>query len=89
MSVNETAQANAVIRQQVMKEYYDKQSTERHLTVDSLVLLLQSVSTHKLNAAWSGPHRVVEKLSDTNYVIDMDGRRATRHINLIASVLQP
>jgi len=86
-SVNEAAQANAVSHQQVMKVYYDKQSTERHLAADSLVLLLQPVSTHKLYAAWSGPHRVVEKLFDTYYVIEMDGRRATRHINLLRPYL--
>jgi hypothetical protein len=85
-SVNETAQTNAVKHQQLTKVYYDKQSTERHLAVGSLVLLLQPVSTHKLYAAWSGPHRVVERLSDTNYVIDLDGRRTTRHINLLRLV---
>ena len=82
-TVNETAQANAVKHQQLTKEYYDQRSTKRHLAVDSLVLLPQPVSTHKLYAAWSGPHRVIERLSDTNYVIDLDGRRAVRHINLL------
>ena len=41
------------------------------------------MSTHKLYAAWSGPHRVIERLSDTNYVVDLEGRRAGRHINLL------
>jgi hypothetical protein len=81
--LNESAQQNAVEQQKLMKQLYDKQSTARHLAIDSLVLLLQPVSTHKLFAAWSGPHRVIECLSDNNYIIDLDGRRAVRHINLL------
>jgi hypothetical protein len=80
--INETAQENAVTQQALMKRYYDKQSTARQLAVGSLVLLLQPVSTQKVFAAWSGPHRVIERLSYTD-VIDLHGRRAVRHVNLL------
>jgi hypothetical protein len=81
--INETAQENAVTQQALMKRYYDKQSTERQLAVGGLLLLLQPVSTQKVFGAWSGPHRVIERLSDINYEIDLHGRRAVRYVNLL------
>jgi transposase InsO family protein len=76
----ETAQAR-------MKRNYDARKSDTEFQVDDLVWVYQPVppdgQSPKLYAAWSGPWRVVTKLSPLLYrVIDKFGKKASMIVNV-------
>ena len=66
---------------QRMKTNFDKQSTERHLNVNDLVIVLLPTSDKKLEHRWMGPVRVTKKLNRNNYEVNLGHRKAIFHIN--------
>lgn len=66
---------NMLAAQSRAKVYYDRNSRTRTFENGDKVLLLRSSRGNKLEVQWEGPAIVQEKLSETNYVVRMPGRR--------------
>jgi len=72
--------------QSEMKDRFDKNAVARSFQPDDKVVVLLPILGSALSARFTGPYRVVKKLSDTDYVISTpDRRRKTRvcHINML------
>lgn len=57
------------------KAYYDRTARKRTFEVSDRVMLLRCSKKNKLEVHWEGPAKVIEKLSDTNYAVQLGGRR--------------
>lgn len=72
--------------QVTMEEHYNIYSVERTFCPNGLVLVYLPNQRNALQAKFSGPYKIVQKLSKVNYIISTpDRRKATRlvHINLL------
>ena len=68
------------------KQYYDRKSTERYFKPDDMVMVLKPSRTNKLEIHWDGPNKVVQRLSDTNYLVEKSSGRkkpTVYHVNLL------
>ncbi|GFX28473.1 hypothetical protein TNCV_1152821 [Trichonephila clavipes] len=68
------------------KTWYDRDAVERKLVEGDLVMVLVTSKQNKLEVNWKGPGKVLSRISDTNYVIDLPGRRdrsTIYHVNLL------
>nr|XP_054770320.1 uncharacterized protein LOC129278127 [Lytechinus pictus] len=63
--------------------YYNAKSRVRKFVVGDKVLLLLPSDHNKLLLQWKGPFKVVHKLSDLDYRLDMNGKVKTFHANLL------
>ena len=80
------AQANLKSSQRRIKHWYDKRARLRNFKPGEKVLVLLPIPGNTLQARYSGPYCVEEKLSDVNYIISTpDCRRQRRlcHINML------
>lgn len=69
-----------------MKRVYDRSTVLRQFQVGEKVLALLPIPGSALSAKFSGPYDIVERLSDTDYVIRTPERRRTTrvcHINML------
>ena len=69
-----------------MKVWYDRKATSRCFEPGYRVLVLFPVVGNPLQAKYSGPYKVVKKISDTNYLVKTPGRRKETqlcHINML------
>ena len=64
-------------------KYYNRHAKDRELYAGDKVLLLLPSGNNKLQISWQGPYTVLEKLSRTNYRIDVNGKHRVYHINLL------
>ncbi|GFS50080.1 retrovirus-related Pol polyprotein from transposon 17.6 [Trichonephila clavipes] len=67
------------------KTWYDRDAVERKFVEGDLVMVLVTSKQNKLEVNWIGPGKVLSRISDTNYVIDLPGRRdrsTIYHVNL-------
>ena len=80
-SVMETARENEEKAKQEMKIQYDKASTQRHLKVGDLALILLPTTPGKLQCEFRGPYQVTRVLNNGNYELDLGKRRTILHIN--------
>ncbi|GFS94488.1 retrovirus-related Pol polyprotein from transposon 412 [Trichonephila clavipes] len=68
------------------KTWYDRDVVERKFVEGDLVMVLVTSKHNKLEVNWIGPGKVLSRISDTNYVIDLPGRRdrsTIYHVNLL------
>ncbi|GFU65671.1 retrovirus-related Pol polyprotein from transposon 17.6 [Trichonephila clavipes] len=68
------------------KTWYDRDAVERKFVEGDLVMVLVTSKQNKLEVNWIGPGKVLSRISDTNYVIDLPGRRdrsTIYHVNLL------
>ncbi|GFU09101.1 retrovirus-related Pol polyprotein from transposon 412 [Trichonephila clavipes] len=68
------------------KTWYDRDAVERKFVEGDLVMVLATSKQNKLEVNWIGPGKVLSRISDTNYVIDLPGRRdrsTIYHVNLL------
>ena len=68
------------------KLWYDRGTVERSFKPGDLVLVMNTARTNKMSVNWIGPGTIESKLSDTNYIVNVPGRREKSqiyHINLI------
>ncbi|GFT19706.1 retrovirus-related Pol polyprotein from transposon 17.6 [Trichonephila clavipes] len=68
------------------KTWYDRDVVERKFVEGDLVMVLVTSKQNKLEVNWIGPGKVLSRISDTNYVIDLPGRRdrsTIYHVNLL------
>ena len=69
-----------------MKVWYDRKAKSRCCEPGDRVLVLFPVVGNPLQAKYSGPYKVVKKISDTNYLVKTpDRRKETQvcHINML------
>ncbi|GFT62454.1 retrovirus-related Pol polyprotein from transposon 17.6 [Trichonephila clavipes] len=68
------------------KTWYDRDVVERKFVEGDLVMVLVTSKQNKLEVNWIGPGKVLSRILDTNYVIDLPGRRdrsTIYHVNLL------
>ncbi|GFY22364.1 retrovirus-related Pol polyprotein from transposon 412 [Trichonephila clavipes] len=68
------------------KTWYDRDAVERKFVEGDLVMVLATSKQNKLEVNWIGPGKVLSRISNTNYVIDLPGRRdrsTIYHVNLL------
>ncbi|GFU29221.1 retrovirus-related Pol polyprotein from transposon 17.6 [Trichonephila clavipes] len=68
------------------KTWYDRDAVERKFVEGDLVMVLATSKQNKLEVNWIGLGKVLSRISDTNYVIDLPGRRdrsTIYHVNLL------
>jgi hypothetical protein len=64
--------------------WYDRHACERGFEPEEKVLLLVPNKANKLTCSWVGPYLIKEKVSDTNYVVEVDrGRKQLLHANMM------
>ena len=69
-----------------MNVWYDSKAKSRCFEPGDRVLVLFPVVDNPLQAKYTGPYKVVEKISDTNYLVKTPGRRKETqmcHINML------
>ena len=80
------AKRNLQESQSKMKVWYDRKAKSRCFEPGDRVLVLFPVVGNPLQAKYSGPYKVVRKISDTNYLVKTPGRRKETqvcHINML------
>ena len=80
------AKRNLQESQSKMKVWYDRKAKSRCFEPGDRVLVLFPVVGNPLQAKYSGPYKVVKKISDTNYLVKTpDRRKKTQvcHINML------
>lgn len=80
------AKENLENSQGKMNSWYDKKATTRVFNPGDQVLLLLPIQGQPLQARFSGPYTVKEKINDVNYILSTpDHRRKTRmcHVNMM------
>ena len=68
------AKRNLQESQSKMKVWYDRKAKSRCFEPGDRVLVLFPVVGNPLQAKYSGPYKVVKKISDTNYLVKTPGR---------------
>ena len=66
---------NSERRAKYMTKQYDKKVKGPFFEKGDLCFLLVNVPAHKYADKWTGPHRILEKINDWNYVIELKGSR--------------
>ena len=82
----EMAHENLKDSQKNMKSWYDQKARDKAFVEGDEVLVLLPESKKSLEAKWQGPFRVMRKVSDLNYEVDVGGSRKslrTYHVNLL------
>ncbi|KAG8192403.1 hypothetical protein JTE90_017938 [Oedothorax gibbosus] len=72
--------------QQKNKTWYDKRAVKREFRIGDLVLIFATFKCTKLSPHWTGPGTILRKLSETNYVVQLPGEKATAkvyHVNML------
>ena len=80
------AKRNLQESQSKMKVWYDRKAKSRYFEPGDRVLVLFPVIGNPLQAKYSGPYKVIKKISDTNYLVKTPGRRKETqvcHINML------
>ena len=62
---------------------YNAKAKKRKFVVGDKVLILLPTDHNKLLLQWKGPFRIVGKLNDRDYQLDMSGKVRTFHVNLL------
>ncbi|GFV84213.1 retrovirus-related Pol polyprotein from transposon 17.6 [Trichonephila clavipes] len=68
------------------KTWYDRDAVEQKFVEGDLVMVLATSKQNKLEVNWIRPGKVSGRISDTNYVIHLPGRRdrsTIYHVNLL------
>ena len=68
------------------KRFYDRKAKARHFEVNHLVYLytpaMKAFLTKKFRKFWSGPYKIIKKISELNYdIISQDNRKEIVHVN--------
>ena len=76
---------NLTDKQSKMKVWYDRNTRKRHFSPGDKVVVLLPSEISKMTATWKGLFRIVRKLSDTKYQLNVGAHRGlvTYHINLL------
>ena len=70
----EVARKNLCDSQEKMKSWHDRKSKERHFKAGDEVLVLLPVLGHSLQARFSGPYTIAEKVGEVDYIVKTPDR---------------
>ncbi|XP_055899833.1 uncharacterized protein LOC129928659 [Biomphalaria glabrata] len=79
--VTAIANFNSKANRNKYKKQYDKYSSRRDINVGDCVLVLKPHRDSKLSVFWQGPYKVLNKISQFNYVIQKENMTKIYHIN--------
>ncbi|XP_077551761.1 uncharacterized protein LOC144165881 [Haemaphysalis longicornis] len=65
------------------KDYYDRKSRPRKLSVGNKVLILLPTDSNKLLMQSKGPFEITGKKNDVDYEISLGGKRKVFHVNML------
>ena len=74
-----------------MKSNYDKNTKNRQFNVGDKVLVLLSLPGNFLKATFSGPWKIVKKISSQNYVVETPNRKKKYqvcHVNMLKHYIE-
>lgn len=77
---------NLLCSQKKMKYFFDRKTKERNFVVGDNVLVLLPIPGNPLKASFSGPWKILKKVSDVNYLVETPERRRPYqlcHINML------
>ena len=74
--------------QRKYQKHYDKRTSKRMLKPGDSVLLLLPSDSNKLLVQWKGPFKVLERVNRVDYVIEINGKNKTFHINMLKQYFQ-
>ena len=75
---------NLIDSQVANKSRLDKHAIDRKLKIgDDVLFKVQPNARSKMDPRWKGPYKVVDCLSDKNYVIEINNQRRKDHIDLL------
>ena len=78
------AKKNLIDSQVANKSRLDKHAIDRKLKIgDNVLFKVQPNARSKMEPRWKGPYKVVDCLSDKNYVIEINNQRRKDHIDLL------
>ncbi|XP_059570175.1 uncharacterized protein LOC132243804 [Alligator mississippiensis] len=70
--------------QEKQRSWYDEKARLRTFERGENVMVFLPLKTDKLQAAWEGPHAVLDRLDDVTYVVGIKGRKPkTIHVNML------
>ncbi|CAC5369044.1 unnamed protein product [Mytilus coruscus] len=81
--MSEIVKENLSHRKEKIKAWYVKRARFREFELGDEVLLLLPSEASKMKAMWKGPFRVIRRLNDVNYCINVGGRREPGLTDLI------
>ena len=64
-------------------KYYNALSRKKNLEVGDKALILLPSENSKLLLQWRGPYKVMKKVYENDYTLDVDGKMRTYHANLL------
>ncbi|GBN84721.1 hypothetical protein AVEN_133378-1 [Araneus ventricosus] len=73
------------------KTWYDKNSVKREFKEGDQVLILTTARANKFAARWAGPGKIESRISDTNYIVSIPGKKQSSqiyHINMMKPYYQ-
>jgi len=80
----EMAQRELMKVQNRNQKYYNRHAKNRKLNIGDSALLLLPTEHNKLTLSWRGPYKVVDKIGDVNYKVEIaQGKIRTYHINML------
>lgn len=62
---------------------YNRRAKARNMDVGQKVLILRPVKHNKLQLQWRGPYKILQKIGEVDYQIEVDGKAKTYHANLL------
>ena len=74
--------------QEKQKKRYDKGARPVRLKVGDKALLLLPTESNKLLMQWKGPFKVVRKVHEHDYVLDVNGVERTFHANMLKKYVE-
>lgn len=70
------------------KEVFDRKTANRVFEPDDEVLLLLPEKRNKLQVAWQGPYKVLERVGQCDYRISVGGKPKLYHANLLKTYIR-
>lgn len=76
---------NIEVEQKKQKQYCDRNAREKEFSSGDKVLILLPLSSNKLHALWKETYRLVNRISDVDYQVQVGGNNGlqTYHHNMM------
>ena len=72
----------------VQKRQFDRKTKVRMFEPGDRVLILRPEKTNKLELAWKGPYKVLERLNSVDYKVQVERGTKTYHANLLKAYIE-
>ena len=81
-------QRNTRKRAEYTAKQYNKNLHEPNFNVGDYIMLLINVKEHKLGPAWRGPYKIIKKINDYNYIVEIDKVKGVTRLTSVTK-MQP